>query len=317
MNGYNTSNQSNILGTNNLFYNTITDGIVTLGGGDMTGGNLISTKSLYVNGINILASGSAGPQGIQGVHGTNVIFTTPSMIALEPTVTPYVNDTISSVTDTNGVITNTHNLTFGINKGTPGVTGPQGAKGDKGEKGDSGTSPSEILGALVDLGLAAGEVALGATVVQLYTDVATLQGEVSTITSDVALLQLKTTNMTHNLINHKTNFSVSKLAIDNGVSDKITLSNDGTIDCTTLNVDTLNTDIINVPEIEVTNINPHTVLGGAVGTGINIGTSYTGVNVNMINIGNPIAMVNLVGLVSCNGRLISDPLHVTEFINQF
>ena len=358
MNGYNTSNESSILGTSNLYYNSLTDGIVTMGGGDITGGNLISTKSLYVNGVNITGTGG-GLQGPQGVHGTNVIFTTPSIVQLDPTsifnygssgqgpgsfsssgssgstggigpAKSYVVDSITSTIDSSGVITNIHSLTFGILRGDtgprgiqgvgltgdmgprgfPGFQGPQGVKGDKG---DSGSSASDILGTLVDLGLAAGEAALGATVIELHTNVGLLQGEVSTLTADVTTLQAKTLNMTHNPVNNKTNFSVNKLAIDNGISDKITLSNDGTISSTDVNVDNL----ITVPEIEVTNINPHTVLGGIVGTGINIGASYIGTNVNMINIGNPIANVNLVGLISCNGRLISDPLHISEFVNQF
>ena len=296
LNGYNVSNESNILGTSNLYYNTLTDGTVTMGGGDMTGGNLISTKTLYVNGVNILSNGSAGPQG---VHGTNAIFTTPTMIALEPSVTPYVTDTVTSSTDVSGAITKSHSLIFGINKG---IQGNKGDTGDKGDKGDTGTSPSEILGTLIDLGLIAGEVALGATVVQLYTDVGTLQGEVGTLTTNVATLKEQTLNMSHNPVSNKTSFSVNSFVIDNGVSDKITLSNDGSIDASTLNV---------------TNINPYSALGGVVGSTMNIGTSFTGVNVNMINIGNPLAMVNFVGFVSCNGRLISDPLHVTEFINQF
>ena len=86
--------------------------------------------------------------------------------------------------------------------------------------------------------------------------------------------------------------------------------------CSSDLVSTVNADIVSVPEIEVTNINPYSV-GGIVGTGINIGTNYTGVNVNMINIGNPIANVNLVGLVTCNGLPISDPFHISDFFSQF
>ena len=250
----------------------------------------------------------------KGDHGTNVLFTTPSIVALETGITPYVNDTITSSTDVNGVISNSHSLTFGINKG---LQGPQGPSGGKGDKGDSGTSPSEILGTLVDLGLAAGEIAIGLAVSNLYEDVAVITGEVATLSSDVILLQEKTLNMTHNPAIHKTNFSVNSFAIDNGVGDKITLSNDGSISGSVLNVNTVNAELASVPDIQVTNINPYTVLGGAMGTGINIGSSYAGVSVNVINIGNPIAMVNLVGLVSCNGRLISDPFHLAEFINQF
>ena len=58
MNGYSYSNEQSILGTNNLYYNTLTDGTITMANGDLTGGNLISTKSLIVNGVNISASGS-------------------------------------------------------------------------------------------------------------------------------------------------------------------------------------------------------------------------------------------------------------------
>ena len=306
MNGYSYSNEQSILGTNNLYYNTLTDGTITMANGDMIGGNLISTKSLIVNGVNISASGSGGSQGPAGIHGTNAIFTTPSIITLEPTAIPYVNDSISSSTDVNGVITNTHNLTFGINKG---------AKGDKGDSG--GTTVGDVLTGLIDVGLAAGQVALGTAISNLYTDVAVLQGEVGTLGSDITLLQEKTMNMSHNPVNNKTNFSVNSLAIDNGVADKITLSNNGSIAASVLNVNTVNAESGSVPEMQITNINPYTVLGGAVGTGINIGASYANVSVNVITIGNPIAIVNLVGLVSCNGRLISDPFHLAEFINQF
>ena len=118
-------------------------------------------------------------------------------------------------------------------------------------------------------------------------------------------------------LNNKTNFSVNSLAIDNGVADKITLSNDGSISASVLNVNTVNGESGNVPEMHITNINPYTVLGGAVGTGINIGASYANVNVNVITIGNPIAIVNLVGRVYCNGRIISDPANFFNIIDQF
>ena len=311
MNGYSYSNEPSILGTNNLYYNTLTDGIVTMSNGDMVGGNLISTKSLYVNGVNIMSSGSGGSQGPQGKQGTNAIFTTPSIIALEPGITPYVNDSVSSSTDVNGVVTNSHSLTFGINKGLQGL---QGAKGDKGDK---GSTVGDVLNGLIDVGLAAGEIALGTAINNLYTDVAILQGEVGTLGSDITLLQEKTLNMNHNPVNNKTNFSVNSLAIDNGVADKITLSNDGSISGSVLNVNTVNSEEASIPDIKVTNINPYTVLGGAVGTGINIGASYSSVSVNVITIGNPIAIVNLVGIVSCNGRLISELANFFDVIDQF
>ena len=53
LNGYSYFNEPNILGTTNLYYNSLTDGIVTMTNGDIIGGNLISTKTLYVNGTNI------------------------------------------------------------------------------------------------------------------------------------------------------------------------------------------------------------------------------------------------------------------------
>ena len=64
--GYDYSQEPTILGTNDLYFNTLTDGIISIGNGDIVGGNLISTNSLYVNGVNILSGGSGGPQGPQG-----------------------------------------------------------------------------------------------------------------------------------------------------------------------------------------------------------------------------------------------------------
>ena len=299
--GYDYSQEPTLLGTNNLYFNEITDGIMTIQNGDLINGNLISCHSLVVNGVDISTVEGSGAQGIQGIHGTNNIFEVPEIHQLPSSNDPYVLDTVSSSTDASGCITYNHQLEFGVPQGIQGIQGIQGPQGDKGDKGDK-ASGGDILGALVDLGTIAGEAALGATVVQLHTDVGVLQGEVGTLTADVTTLQAKTLNMTHNPGTNKTNFSVNRFAIDNGISDKITLSNDGTISSTNLNFD----NIISGPEIEVTNINPHTVLGGIVGTGINIGTSYTGVDVNIINIGNPIANVNLVGLVSCNGCLINN-----------
>ena len=314
--GYDYSQEPTLLGTNNLYFNEITDGIMTIQNGDIVNGNLISCHSLIVNGVDISTTGgSGGAPGIQGIHGTNNIFEVPEIHQLPSSNDPYVLDTVSSSTDASGCITYNHQLEFGIPQGIQGIQGIQGPQGDKGDKGDN-ASGGDILGALIDVGLAAGEITLGVAVANLYSDVATLSGTVGTLSADVTTLQAKTLNMTHNPGTNKTSFSVNSFVIDNGVSDKITLENDGTVSCTTLDVSTVNADIVSVPEIEVTNINPYSV-GGIVGTGINIGTNYTGVNVNMINIGNPIANVNLVGLVTCNGIPISDPFHISDFFSQF
>ena len=49
--GYNQSNSASIDGLNNIYIDYLTDGIITMENGDLLGGNIISTKALFVNGF--------------------------------------------------------------------------------------------------------------------------------------------------------------------------------------------------------------------------------------------------------------------------
>ena len=69
--GFNQSNTASIDGLNSLYYDYLTDGTIIIENGDLLGGNIISTKSLFINGFPITATsiGSAGPAGPDGQKG--------------------------------------------------------------------------------------------------------------------------------------------------------------------------------------------------------------------------------------------------------
>jgi len=146
-------------------------------GSSMVGTAWRATYIFQTNAVN----GTNGTNGTDGTNGQNVSFNTPNFINLIPVTTPYVTDSITTTTigtDT----TQTHQLTFGINRGknssfvigtvssttgTPVVSlvnnvdgngdnvytmnmilpqGQQGDKGDQGnqgEKGDNGSNGSK------------------------------------------------------------------------------------------------------------------------------------------------------------------------------
>lgn len=117
-------------------------------------------------------------------------------------------------------------------KGDTGNTGNTGPRGEKGEKGDKGDSATVDIGSIV-VGVvsAIGFTALQTEVTALQTEVGVLGASVAIAEENIAVLQTKTQNQSATI--ETTNF-LGDVNITNGVSNTITLSKQGDIECSNL-----------------------------------------------------------------------------------
>lgn len=127
-NGYNQNFQASIDGLNNVYFDYLTDGTLTIENGDLIGGNVISTKSLVLNGVELLPNqkgdtgdtGPAGPQGPIGPQGPQ------GSKGDKGDIGPIGIPGIPGIPGLPGI------------PGAPGAPGMKGDEGPKGNKGDDG-----------------------------------------------------------------------------------------------------------------------------------------------------------------------------------
>jgi len=293
--GYN-SNQASLLGTRDIYYDTASDGQTLLTNGNITGCQTIRTKALYINGQQVRPD-NVGLTGAIGYTG----YTGPI-----------------------GYTGFTGSIGYTGWTGFTGPIGPQGPQGVQGQAGDA-TAATASAAAAAASATAAGvsaaaaatsataasaSAAASATSASLAQDSAALSASYARhfIASDApkmetcnALFRIKDTN---NISTVSTLDQYGNAYFTNSIN--LNTSGDLTTNQTTINTNGVYTNNLQATSTTITNIIPINLV-------LNVATSN---NVNVINIGSPLSIINLVGYVNTNGRPISDPFHLTEYISQ-
>ena len=272
-----------------------------------------------------------GPRGYQGKQGNNVEFISPLIV---DSVTSYVNDVVTSYTDVNGVTTSTHQLVFGL-KG-----GKDGKDGKDSDTASAIAAAASAVTATVAAAAAVLSATAAATSATAAATSATGAAESAAAAEEAAASQntyarhflasdAPNTETCNAILRIKDNENISTVTyldrsgnISTTNSISLNTAGDGILanSSTSIDKDKINTNNVNISNnLSVRNINPYIdPYGFSLVRDINIGTSYTGINVNRINVGNAFAVINLVGAIFVNGQELSNPItHGYQFVNQF
>jgi hypothetical protein len=264
-----------------------------------------------------------GPTGATGATGLS------STITIGTTTTGYpgTNAIVSNSGTSNSVI-----LNFTIPRGADGADGAKGDKGDKGDKGNNGADGASVnIGDVVSLVLSAiGFGALQSQISTLSGTVIGIEGEIITIQAEIDVLQLKTNYLSTSGTSSR---FTSPLLINNGVSDRITLNQDGTsqfLGAMSVSSSVSGTEFIAQSALSFTNnvgiIGYQTPTLNIGNSSLNTTTNIGGVSLNIgndlsntsVNIGGGLGIINLNGsVINLNGLVSSiNPFNFSGFFNQ-
>jgi hypothetical protein len=190
-------------------------------------------------------------------------------------------------------------LNFGIPRGYRGFSGSDGSNGSKGDKGDTGEkgdrgSDGSSVGIETVIGIIE-SIFTQLEIAGLQTQITALQGQITLIILRLETLEAKT--IFQSIIGNTTRFT-SNLGINNGVSDRISLYQDGSI--TSYGKLTVNDDItcnnLKCSDINTATTNNTNIHGSTINIGVNSSLF------NTINLGGgPLSTINLDGIINSYG----------------